>query len=191
MEKEWKGKKKYTKVPRKQTMPVASRKASEQFPPLQGLPSSGLLHEHTLPSHGHEPKRDDRESVCEKIVLENQTKLLANNITNIQLYIQYIYKYAWQIIAVIRQPKSAMSDRILIYCNIYIYIYLQRLILTCDAEQVLAWHVLLSPWQYIRDHTCTMFQNPARAETIWTSLKRWTNRLRLFSDCLNDPITTA
>lgn len=63
-------------VPRK-TMPVASRKASEQFPPLQGLPSSGLLHGHTLPSHGHEPKRDDRESVCEKIVLENQTKLLA------------------------------------------------------------------------------------------------------------------
>ncbi len=38
-------------------------------------------------------------------------------------------------------------------------------------------------------HTCTMLQNPA-AETLWTSLKRLTNRLRLFSNCLNDPITS-
>ena len=59
------------------------------------------------------------EEYVKRLCSKTKQSFLQNNITNIQLYIQYIYKYAWQIIAVIRQPKSAMSDRILI---LYIYI---------------------------------------------------------------------
>ena len=94
----------------------------------QAVCCTNILCLHTVMSQKEMTENQYVKRSCSK----TKQSFLQNNITNIQLYIQYIYKYAWQIIAVIRQPKSAMSDRILIYC-IYIYIY-----------KDLYWHAMLS-----------------------------------------------
>ena len=120
----WKGKKKSKQkkllCPERPCLWLHARQASNSLlckDCHQAVCCTNILCLHTVMSQKEMTENQYVKRLCSK----TKQSFLQNNITNIQLYIQYIYKYAWQIIAVIRQPKSAMSDRILIYC-IYIYI---------------------------------------------------------------------